>query len=58
MSFILEPNSDSITDKTIDYDKPISEWTKTDTYNNYSVTYDALNAFAKFCRDSSGFIVH
>lgn len=48
----------SLTDKPIDYDKPISEWTEDDTYNHYSAKYDALRAFAKFCRDSDGFIVH
>ncbi len=48
----------SITDKPIDYDTPISEWTEDDAYNHYSAKYEALKAFAKFCRDSDGFIVH
>lgn len=59
----LDPNKrvlhdGSITDKPIDYGKPISEWTEDDTYNHYSVKYEVLKAFAKFCRDSGGFIVH
>lgn len=48
----------SITDKPVDYEKPVSEWTEEDTYNHYSAKYDALKAFAKFCRGSGGFLVH
>ena len=47
-----------ITDKPIDYDKPISEWNDMDTWNNYSAGYDTLKSFAEFCRGSGGFIVH
>ena len=48
----------SITHEPIDFEKPVSEWTDDDTYNNYSVQYDVLKDFAVFCRASGGFIVH
>lgn len=47
-----------ITDKPIDYQKPISEWTADDTYDHYSAKYKVLIAFARFCRTSGGFLVH
>lgn len=48
----------SITDKPIDYQKPVSDWTDDDTNNHYSAKYEVLIAFAKFCRTSGGFLVH
>ena len=47
-----------ITDKPIDYGKSVSDWTDEDTWNHYSVKYEALKAFAEFCRSSGGFHVH
>jgi hypothetical protein len=46
-----------ITDKPIEYGKPISEWTEADTWNNYSAQYEVLRDFATFCRRSGGFEV-
>ena len=48
----------TVTDKKLDYDKPISEWTDEDTYDHYSAKYEVIKAFADFCRVSGGFIVH
>ena len=48
----------SITDAPINYEKLISEWTEEDTYDHYSAKYEALKAFAEFCRESGGFTVH
>lgn len=46
-----------VTEKPIDYAKPISEWDQEDTWNNYSAQYDVLKDFATFCRRSGGFEV-
>jgi hypothetical protein len=46
-----------VTEKPIDYSKPISEWDEADTWNNYSAQYDLLKAFAVFCRRCGGFEV-
>jgi len=46
-----------VTEKPIDYGKPISEWNEADTIDNYSAQYDLLRDLAAFCRRSGGFEV-
>lgn len=46
-----------VTEKPIDYTKPISEWDQADTWDRYSAKYDVLRDFAAFCRRSGGFTV-
>lgn len=47
-----------ITDQPLDFEKPISEWTKADEWNHYSAKYDVLKKLAAFCRASGGFTVY
>lgn len=46
-----------VTEKPIDYSKPISEWNEADRWNNYSAQYEVLKRFAAYCRRSGGFQV-
>ena len=46
-----------VTERPIDYTKPISEWDQADSWNNYSARYEVLKDFAAFCRRSGGFEV-
>lgn len=46
-----------VTDKPIDYSKPISDWDEAETWQRYSALYHVLKEFAAFSRRSGGFKV-